>query len=240
MEVDHVPAGIYNVTPTTFLPKQEGPFFLDFSSTSTLKVSQLQWRWSWDWEEGTWWHCGIYFWNCILEVPRPPQSPECDCCYHFLFFHWDFCWCGLEFQNWLKDTTKLFWRYNQRGTLIWTKTHNHQGILGQKQKNISAKLENSPLQASQSNGVKSSNSFFPNKAHSSSTRIISINIFVLIVGKSEWFQGTIMIIQTHLGFIGMWSSNGVEAAELVTSLLKHSRFFYFFTGSVLLRWTPQL
>uniref|UniRef100_A0A3B4FYC6 Calpain 7 n=1 Tax=Pundamilia nyererei TaxID=303518 RepID=A0A3B4FYC6_9CICH len=42
MEVDHVPAGIYNVTPTTFLPKQEGPFFLDFSSTSTLKVSQLQ------------------------------------------------------------------------------------------------------------------------------------------------------------------------------------------------------
>lgn len=45
MEVDHVPAGIYNVIPTTFLPKQEGPFFLDFFSTSSLKVSQLQWRW---------------------------------------------------------------------------------------------------------------------------------------------------------------------------------------------------
>ena len=42
MEADHVPAGIYNVIPTTFLPKQEGPFFLDFASTSTLKVSQLQ------------------------------------------------------------------------------------------------------------------------------------------------------------------------------------------------------
>lgn len=42
MEVDHVPAGIYNVTPTTFLPKQEGPFFLDFSSATPLKVSQLQ------------------------------------------------------------------------------------------------------------------------------------------------------------------------------------------------------
>lgn len=42
MEVEHVPAGIYNVTPTTFLPKQEGPFFLDFASTSPLKVSQLQ------------------------------------------------------------------------------------------------------------------------------------------------------------------------------------------------------
>ncbi|XP_015226176.1 PREDICTED: calpain-7 [Cyprinodon variegatus] len=42
MELDYVPAGIYNVTPTTFLPKQEGPFFLDFGSTSPLKVSQLQ------------------------------------------------------------------------------------------------------------------------------------------------------------------------------------------------------
>uniref|UniRef100_A0A673XA61 Calpain 7 n=1 Tax=Salmo trutta TaxID=8032 RepID=A0A673XA61_SALTR len=42
MEADHVPAGIYNVIPTTFLPKQEGPFFLDFSSATPLKVSQLQ------------------------------------------------------------------------------------------------------------------------------------------------------------------------------------------------------
>ncbi|XP_075994398.1 calpain-7 [Genypterus blacodes] len=42
MELDLVPAGIYNVTPTTFLPKQEGPFFLDFASTALLKVSQLQ------------------------------------------------------------------------------------------------------------------------------------------------------------------------------------------------------
>lgn len=42
MEVEQVPAGTYNVTPTTFLPKQEGPFFLDFASTSPLKVSQLQ------------------------------------------------------------------------------------------------------------------------------------------------------------------------------------------------------
>uniref|UniRef100_A0A8C2X587 Calpain 7 n=1 Tax=Cyclopterus lumpus TaxID=8103 RepID=A0A8C2X587_CYCLU len=42
MEADHVPAGLYNVIPTTFLPRQEGPFFLDFASTSALKVSQLQ------------------------------------------------------------------------------------------------------------------------------------------------------------------------------------------------------
>ncbi|XP_048881976.1 calpain-7 [Brienomyrus brachyistius] len=42
LDLEHVPAGIYNVIPTTFLPKQEGPFFLDFSSTSPLKISQLQ------------------------------------------------------------------------------------------------------------------------------------------------------------------------------------------------------
>ncbi|KAJ7985509.1 hypothetical protein DPEC_G00352790 [Dallia pectoralis] len=42
MEVDHVPAGIYNIIPTTFLAKQEGPFFLDFSSATPLKVSHLQ------------------------------------------------------------------------------------------------------------------------------------------------------------------------------------------------------
>lgn len=42
MELDHVPAGIYNVIPTTFLPNQEGPFFLDFSSGTPLRVSQLQ------------------------------------------------------------------------------------------------------------------------------------------------------------------------------------------------------
>uniref|UniRef100_A0A3Q3KUL0 Calpain 7 n=1 Tax=Mastacembelus armatus TaxID=205130 RepID=A0A3Q3KUL0_9TELE len=42
MELDHVPAGIYNVIPTTFLPQQEGPFFLDFASTSAFKVSHLQ------------------------------------------------------------------------------------------------------------------------------------------------------------------------------------------------------
>ncbi|KAK5921570.1 hypothetical protein CgunFtcFv8_018926 [Champsocephalus gunnari] len=42
MEAELVPAGLYNVIPTTFLPKQEGPFFLDFSSTSALKVSPLQ------------------------------------------------------------------------------------------------------------------------------------------------------------------------------------------------------
>ncbi|XP_061145473.1 calpain-7 isoform X1 [Syngnathus typhle] len=42
MDCEQVPAGVYNVVPTTFLPKQEGPFFLDFASTAPLKVAQLQ------------------------------------------------------------------------------------------------------------------------------------------------------------------------------------------------------
>ncbi|XP_074918598.1 calpain-7 isoform X7 [Chelonoidis abingdonii] len=42
MEVENVPAGVYNVVPSTFLPQQEGPFFLDFNSTTLLKISQLQ------------------------------------------------------------------------------------------------------------------------------------------------------------------------------------------------------
>ncbi|KAM3928765.1 calpain-7 [Leptodactylus fuscus] len=42
LEIDNVPAGLYNIIPTTFLPAQEGPFFLDFNSVTPIKVSQLQ------------------------------------------------------------------------------------------------------------------------------------------------------------------------------------------------------
>ncbi|KAM8811781.1 calpain-7 isoform 3-T3 [Eudromia elegans] len=42
LEVENIFAGIYNIIPTTFLPQQEGPFFLDFNSATPLKVSQLQ------------------------------------------------------------------------------------------------------------------------------------------------------------------------------------------------------
>ncbi|XP_072859591.2 calpain-7 isoform X2 [Pogona vitticeps] len=42
LEVETAPAGVYNVIPSTFLPQQEGPFFLDFNSAAPLKVSQLQ------------------------------------------------------------------------------------------------------------------------------------------------------------------------------------------------------
>ncbi|XP_054847839.1 calpain-7 isoform X1 [Eublepharis macularius] len=42
LEIEAVPAGVYNIIASTFLPQQEGPFFLDFNSSSTVKTSQLQ------------------------------------------------------------------------------------------------------------------------------------------------------------------------------------------------------
>ncbi|XP_040208994.1 calpain-7 isoform X2 [Rana temporaria] len=42
LEIESIPAGVYNIIPTTFLPAQEGPFFLDFNSSIAIKVSQLQ------------------------------------------------------------------------------------------------------------------------------------------------------------------------------------------------------
>ncbi|XP_060036810.1 calpain-7 isoform X3 [Erinaceus europaeus] len=42
LELENIPVGIYNIIPSTFLPKQEGPFFLDFNSTVPVKTAQLQ------------------------------------------------------------------------------------------------------------------------------------------------------------------------------------------------------
>ncbi|OCT75926.1 hypothetical protein XELAEV_18031112mg [Xenopus laevis] len=42
MELENIPAGVYNIITTTFLPAQEGPFFLDFNTALPIKVTQLQ------------------------------------------------------------------------------------------------------------------------------------------------------------------------------------------------------
>ncbi|XP_036287412.1 calpain-7 isoform X4 [Pipistrellus kuhlii] len=42
LEFENIPAGIYNIIPSTFLPKQDGPFFLDFNSIIPIKTTQLQ------------------------------------------------------------------------------------------------------------------------------------------------------------------------------------------------------
>ncbi|XP_048735989.2 calpain-7-like isoform X2 [Ostrea edulis] len=42
LQLDRISGGVYNVMPSTFLPGQEGPFFLDFSSSSPLTAVQIQ------------------------------------------------------------------------------------------------------------------------------------------------------------------------------------------------------
>ncbi|KAK2170660.1 hypothetical protein LSH36_1g05016 [Paralvinella palmiformis] len=42
LELDNVPGGVYNISPCTFYQKQEGPFFLDVSSSVPISVKQLQ------------------------------------------------------------------------------------------------------------------------------------------------------------------------------------------------------
>ncbi|XP_070583036.1 calpain-7 isoform X3 [Erythrolamprus reginae] len=42
LEIENISPGTYNIIPSTFLPQQEGPFFLDFNTATPLKISQLQ------------------------------------------------------------------------------------------------------------------------------------------------------------------------------------------------------
>ncbi|KAL7976770.1 hypothetical protein Chor_008719 [Crotalus horridus] len=42
LEIENIPPGTYNIITSTFLPQQEGPFFLDFNTATPLKISQLQ------------------------------------------------------------------------------------------------------------------------------------------------------------------------------------------------------
>lgn len=42
LELEHLPAGIYNVIPSTYLPFQEGPFFLTIASSCPFKFSRIQ------------------------------------------------------------------------------------------------------------------------------------------------------------------------------------------------------
>ncbi|KAJ9584384.1 hypothetical protein L9F63_021278 [Diploptera punctata] len=42
MEMDDVPAGTYNIIPSTFLPCQEGPFFLTIKSSCPISLTRLR------------------------------------------------------------------------------------------------------------------------------------------------------------------------------------------------------
>ncbi|XP_013402737.1 calpain-7-like, partial [Lingula anatina] len=42
LQLDSIPGGIYNIMPSTFYPKEEGPFLLNISSSNPFTISQLQ------------------------------------------------------------------------------------------------------------------------------------------------------------------------------------------------------
>ncbi|XP_060067045.1 calpain-7-like isoform X1 [Ylistrum balloti] len=42
LQLDKLSGGVYNIQPCTFLPNQEGPFFLDISSAKHFNVAQIQ------------------------------------------------------------------------------------------------------------------------------------------------------------------------------------------------------
>lgn len=42
LQLDKISGGVYNISPCTFRPGEEGPFFLDINSSSTFTLSQLR------------------------------------------------------------------------------------------------------------------------------------------------------------------------------------------------------
>lgn len=42
LDLGNLPAGIYTCVPSTYLPAQESPFFLNIKSTATVQVARIQ------------------------------------------------------------------------------------------------------------------------------------------------------------------------------------------------------
>ncbi len=42
LECENIAGGIYNITPCTFYPGKEGPFFLTISSAAPIKVAIIK------------------------------------------------------------------------------------------------------------------------------------------------------------------------------------------------------
>ena len=42
LELENVPAGTYNLVPSTFHPRQEGPYFLTIQSPNLIKLKKIQ------------------------------------------------------------------------------------------------------------------------------------------------------------------------------------------------------
>jgi hypothetical protein len=43
LDLEDVPAGTYNIVPSTFMPNQEGPFILTVKASCPFSVARLQW-----------------------------------------------------------------------------------------------------------------------------------------------------------------------------------------------------
>jgi hypothetical protein len=43
LDLEDVPAGTYNIVPSTFLPNQEGPFILTVKASCPISLARLQW-----------------------------------------------------------------------------------------------------------------------------------------------------------------------------------------------------
>ena len=42
LQLDKISGGVYNIVPCNFRPGEEGPFFLDISSSEPVKIAQLR------------------------------------------------------------------------------------------------------------------------------------------------------------------------------------------------------
>ncbi|KAL1462822.1 hypothetical protein WDU94_014629, partial [Cyamophila willieti] len=42
LELDSLPSGTFEITPSTFSPQQEGPFFLEFKSSCSITVTRVR------------------------------------------------------------------------------------------------------------------------------------------------------------------------------------------------------
>ena len=47
LQLDKISGGVYNISPCTFRPREEGPFFLDLNCSVPFTVTQLRWPYNW-------------------------------------------------------------------------------------------------------------------------------------------------------------------------------------------------
>lgn len=41
LDLNNIPAGVYNIIPSTYVPEQEGPFFLKYKGTTGVGIEKI-------------------------------------------------------------------------------------------------------------------------------------------------------------------------------------------------------